>query len=118
MFATRHVSQVDADLTIVNLSQSSTPLPSHANGLGSLLGKGGWIEDQDGILLADFPCHLGAEFADEGLVIPIRLSDELLQSLSFAIVEVSDRLSILAFELGEESLDVLLSVGPLFGGAE
>src|SRR5262249_38703881 len=36
----RDVAEVDADRAVVDLAQSATPLPGHADRLGSLLGEG------------------------------------------------------------------------------
>jgi hypothetical protein len=46
-------------------------------------------------------------------VVPVGLAEELLQALPLAVVEVGDRLGVLAGEVGEEALDVVPSIGLL-----
>jgi hypothetical protein len=84
----------------------------HADGLGALLGEGGGIEDQHAVGLSPLGADLVGQFREEGLVFPVGLSDELLQSLSLAVMQVGNGLGILAGQVGEEAL-VVAGVGLL-----
>jgi len=111
----RHVPEKDAHLTVVGLAQSPAPLTRHADGLGSLLGEAGRVEDEHGIGFADPRADLGGEGGHQGFVIPRHLTDELLQPLAALVVQVGDALAGLGVERGDQAPDVLAGVGPLFG---
>jgi hypothetical protein len=57
--------------------------------------------------------ELTGQFAGQGLVVPVELTDELLQALALLVVQVGDTLDILALQVGEQSLDVVAGVGTL-----
>ena len=48
-------------------------------------------------------------------MVPVGLADELLQALAFAVVQVGDGLGVLALQVGEQALDVVVGVGALLG---
>jgi cysteine synthase len=47
MFGRPHISEVDADLTVVDLAQATTPLPLYPDRCLALLGESRGIEDED-----------------------------------------------------------------------
>ena len=51
-------------------------------------------------------------------MVPGSLSDKLLDSLSVEPVEVGDGFNILAFEVGEQAVDIVVAVSTLLGGIE
>jgi hypothetical protein len=112
------VAEVDTDLAVLNFAKATTPLTLDANGLFALLDEGGRIEDEDTIGLAQTLCYLVDQFADERFVIPGNLTDELLETLTFAVVKVGDTLSILALQVGEQTADVMMGVGALLRAAQ
>ena len=52
VLAARDIAEVDADLAVLDLAESSAPLPLNAHRLRSLFGEGGRIENQHAILFA------------------------------------------------------------------
>jgi hypothetical protein len=48
-------------------------------------------------------------------MVPLGLADELLQALALAVVQVGDGFHVLAAEVGEQSLDIVMGVGLLLG---
>src|SRR6185437_9703961 len=105
MFFTRDIGHVDTNLTVLDLSESAAPLAGHADRPGPLLGEGGGVEDDDPVGLAEVGTDLAGEGHEERLLIPGDMADELLEPLAFLIVEVSDPLGGLVFELGEQAGD-------------
>jgi hypothetical protein len=75
-------------------------------------------EDQDAVGRAEALADLACEFTEEGFVVPGGLTDELLESLTFAVVQVGDGLGVLALEVGEQAADVVLGVGALLATAQ
>src|SRR5262249_51260965 len=112
------VAEVDADLAIVDLAEPAAPLTLHADGLVALLDEGGGVEDQHAVGRAETLADLACKFADEGLVVPGGLAEELLESLAFAVVQVGDALGVLARKVGEQSADVVMSVGAMLATAQ
>src|SRR5262249_38093342 len=51
-------------------------------------------------------------------MVPVGLSDELLQSLALAVVQVGDGFNVLAAQFGQESLDIVVGVGLLLRGLQ
>ena len=47
-------------------------------------------------------------------MLPLRLTDELLQALPFPVVEIGNRFSVLAVQIRQQPRHVLLGIGPLF----
>jgi hypothetical protein len=115
VFAAGDVAEIDADRAVVDLAKPATPLPLHADRLRALLGEGRRVENQHAIVLAQFGCHLACQFRQQGLMVPVGLSHELLQALALAVVQVGNGFDILTAQLGEESLDVMVGVGLLLG---
>ena len=107
------VTEVDADLAVVDLAQAATPLPLHAHRRGPLLGKGGGVEDQHRVGLRQFGPHLPSQLGQQGTVVPVGLADELLQALALAVMQVGARLGILAGQVGEQALDIVAGIGTL-----
>src|SRR5262249_8801802 len=83
------------------------------DGLRALLGEGRRVENQHPIVVAQFGSHLARQFRQQGLMVPVGLSNKLLQALAFAVMQVGDGFDILAAQLGEEALDVVMGVGLL-----
>ena len=110
VFLMRNVAHEHADLTVLDLAQTTAPLPRHADRFLALLGERRRIENDDAVRLADPFAHLFRERPQEPRVVPRCESDELLQALSPAIVEVGDALAGLACELRDQSLHVLVHV--------
>ena len=101
MFPSGDVTQVNADLTVVDLAQPAAPLSLHADGLLALLGEGRGVENQHAVVLAQFGSDLAYQFGQQGPVVPFRLADELLQALAFAVMQVGDGFDILAVQVRE-----------------
>src|SRR5262249_3438860 len=112
------VAEVEADLAVVDLAEPAAPLPLDADGFRPLLGEGGGVEDQDAVGLTPFGADLPHQFGEAGLVVPGGLDDELLQALAFAVVEVGDGLHVLALQVGNQALDVVLGVALLPGDVQ
>jgi len=53
------------------------------------------------VVLAQFGSYLAYQFAQQGLVVPFRLANELLQALAFAVVQVGDGFDILVVQVRE-----------------
>jgi hypothetical protein len=85
----------------------------HAHRLRPLFGKGGGVENQDAIGFAQLGPDLTHQFRQQRLVAPRRLADELLQALPFSVMQVSDRLDVLAVQIRQQALDVVLGIGLL-----
>jgi hypothetical protein len=118
MFTPRDLAQKNPHLAVIGLAQTTAPLSLHADRLVPFLGERRRIEDEHRIGFADLLADLGGECAEERLVIPRHLTDELLDPLAIVIVEVGDAFAGLGGERGEEPLDVLGGVRPLFGFCE
>jgi len=112
------VAQVDAHLAVVEFAQPAAPLALHADRLAALLGEGGGVEDEDRVGLAQLCAHLACQLIEQGLVVPVGLAEELLESLALAVVQVGDALGVLAGQVGEQPLDVVPGVGTLLGGEQ
>jgi hypothetical protein len=94
-----NITQVDADLAILDLAQTSAPLPLNAHGLGPALGEGRRIEHQHAIGFPHFRSDLPGQLLEQGSMFPKNLSHKLLQPLTVLVVMVGDRFSILAFHV-------------------
>ena len=51
-------------------------------------------------------------------MVPVGLAEELLDSLALAVVQVGDRLGVLAGQVRQQALDVVAGVGPLLSRAQ
>ncbi len=113
MLLTGDVTQKHAHLAVIDFAQATAPLPRHADRVLPLLGERRRIEDDHAIGLANSRADLFRERRQQRLVVPRREANELLQALSFLIVQVGDGLAGLAFELREQPPDVLARVPAL-----
>src|SRR3954451_17587890 len=77
------VGEEDADLTVLNLAQSSAPLARDPTTLGPLLGERAGIEDQDGVVLPQDPADMAPQLAQDRVVVPSAGADEELDVLVF-----------------------------------
>jgi len=107
------VGQVHADLTVLDLPEPPAPLPLDPDRGGPVLGKGGRVEHQHGVRLAQLSADLAGQFGHQRSVIPRGLADELLEGLSLLVVVVGDGLDVLARDAREQSLEVAACVVPL-----
>src|SRR5271155_6131663 len=114
----RYITEINADLTVLELAQTPTPLTLHAHRLRPFLRKTRRIENQDAFGFAQFLADLTHQFLHHRLVVPRGLTDEYLQRLAIHIVEISDRLRILLVELRYQARDVLLGTSLLFRGLQ
>jgi hypothetical protein len=73
------VSEEDADLTVVEFTETTAPLPAEAARLDPLLGEAGSVEDEGAVVVADLVLDMAGEFVKEGVVIPAAGPEELLQ---------------------------------------
>ena len=115
VFRAGDVSQVDADLAVVDLAQPAAPLSLHAHRFTAFFGESRGVEHEHAIGLAQFRSHLPCQFGQQGPMVPVGLADELLQALALAVVQVGDGFDILAAQVGQKSLDVVVGVGLLPG---
>src|SRR5450432_2693076 len=97
----------------IDFAQAAAPLSGHTDRHRALLGEPRRIKDDDAIGVTDLLADLGRQRLQQRLVVPRHLADELLQTLSLLVVQVSDRLARLAFELGEQALDIFAGMGAL-----
>ncbi len=109
------VAEVDTDLAVFDFAKAAAPLALYAHGLGALLGEGGGVEDQDGGVLTQTVADLAGKFADQRGMVPVNLSDELLEPLAFSVMEVGDALGVLAAQVGQQAADVMVGVDALLG---
>ena len=113
MLAARDIAEIDTDLAILDLAQPPAPLPLNPHRLGSLLGEGGRIENQNAVVFAQLRPDLPRQLLHERPVVPLRLTHELLQALPLAVMQIGDRLNVLAVQVRQQTLDVVLGIGPL-----
>ena len=69
------------------------------------------LENYDDISAAD----LTSQFGQVRLMVPRRLTDELLQRLPILIVKVSDRLRVFAFDVRDQARHILMQMRAFFG---
>jgi hypothetical protein len=112
------VSHVDADLTVLEFTESSAPLPLHADRFGSLLGEAGRVKHDHAVRTSQLLADLPRQLADQGLMVPVGLADKVLQRLSTLIVTIGNRLGILAVHIGNQSCDKVAGILPLLGAGQ
>ena len=88
-------------------------MADHADRLGPLLGEPRGIKDNDCIGFADVIADLLGQQGEAWLVAPRNLPDEVLETLSLAIMKVGDRLARLPGEFGEQAGEILGGMTPL-----
>ena len=70
------------DLAVIHLAKPPGPLPSHAHRTIALLGKAAFVDDQaTGKLAAQQAIRVSADLRQHRLVIPRRVTDEMLELL-------------------------------------
>jgi len=73
------------------------------------------IDHQDARGFAQRRPDLSGQFADHRLPLPRLLANELLQRLPVLLVQVRDRLDVLAFDIGDQAGHVFLQMRALRG---
>ena len=116
MIAPPNVAEVNADLAVLDLAEPAAPLPLHADRLRALLGERRRIEHQHAVGLAQLRGDLPRQLRHHRSMVPLRLADELLQSLALAVVQIGDRFGVLARQVREQPLNVMLRVRALLRG--
>jgi len=75
------------------------------------LGETAGIEGDDAIGLTQPLGHLSNQHLDQRTMLPWRCTDEVLDDLAFDIDQGSDRLSILAVQVGQETRQIAMHMG-------
>jgi len=97
------VGEEDADLTVLDLTQSSAPLARDPTTLGPLLGEGAGIEDQDRLAIPQDPADVAPQLHQDRIVVPLARADEELDVLVLDPGAVGDRFGGLALQVAEEA---------------
>src|SRR3954451_1184680 len=97
------VGEEDADLTVLDLAQSSAPLARDPTTLGPLLGERAGIEDQDGVVLPQDPADMAPQLAQDRVVVPSAGADEELDVLVGDAGADGDRFGGLALQAADEA---------------
>ena len=114
----RDVTQIHADLTIVDFAQPTAPLSRNADRFLSLLLERRGIENQHPVRRADSRANLPDKFHDQRAIVPRRLSDELLHGLPILIVKVRNGFGVLPFHVGEQTTHVFPNVSLQFAAGQ
>jgi len=112
------VGKEDADLTILDLAQSSAPLARDPAALGPLLGESAGIEDQDGLGFPTNPADMAPQLHQDRIVVPLARADEELDVLVLDPGAVSDRFSGLALQAADEATNDQVGVVALLPAIE
>src|SRR5882724_9732888 len=110
MAGSRGICQKYAHLTVLELSQTAAPLPLHAAGIVSLLGKAAGVEHQNRLGISEFLPHVLADLRHHSLVVPGSGTHEVLHGFAVQPSLVGDRLAGLAFQTAEPPLEHHLGV--------
>ena len=102
----RDVAHEHADLAVVNLTSVATPLALDAHRVRAALGETTRIEGDDAIGLTPLLGHFTDEDRPQRLVVPWGNTDKVLDDLSLHIDPGRDGLGVLAWQLGQEPLEV------------
>src|SRR3954451_490967 len=97
------VGEEDADLTVLDLAQSSALLARDATTLVPLLGERAGVEDQDGVAIPQDPADMAPQLAQDRVVVPSAGADEELEVLVCDAGAGGDRFGSLALQAADEA---------------
>jgi len=106
MLLAGNITHVGGNLTIVDFSQAAEPLTPDADRFGTRFGKTRWIEDNHTIFFTQLLSYLTHQFRTHWLIIPFRLANESLQSQTVLPEPISNRFSVLVFQVRQQSFHV------------
>ena len=110
MFLPCDVCHIDPDLAVLNFAETTAPLLGDANRFIAFLGKRRGVEHDHSFRFAQLYADLNREGAQQRLMIPSCLSDELLNSLSVLVVQVGNSLASFVLQSGHQARRVLQSM--------
>src|SRR5262252_8822153 len=106
MVMVRDVAHKHTDLAVVDLAPVAAPLALHAHRMRPALGEAAGIEGDDAIGGAQPLGHLSDSYGYQGTMIPWHRADAVLDDLALHIDPCRDGPGILAWQLGQEPLEV------------
>ena len=110
MSATGYITEVNANLTVVNFSQPSTPLSSNTNRLFPGFRKARRIKDENSIRFPQRGGYLTSQLITQGPVLPLRFTDKVLNGLSIEFEEIGDGFGVLIFQIRAQPTHDILRV--------
>ena len=114
VFHPRGVAHIHSHLTVIHLPQPTKPLPCHTHRLSPFLRKARGIEHDHGIPLSQLAAHLTNQLLDDRPMVPRRLAHKRLHAHALFIMPIGNRFGILAFQVGQQTGHIRLSVFPAF----
>jgi hypothetical protein len=97
------IRQVDRDLAVVDLAGGAGVLALHPSGGGALLQIAGLVDDQHRLRVAEMADHVVAHVIAQGVGIPHRPGEQVLQSVRAGGAGVlGDRPAVLAWQVGQQ----------------
>ena len=106
MIVARDVPHEDANLAVVDLAPVATPLALHPYRMRAPLGEAAGIKGDDTIGFPQLLDHLPHQHTHQWAMIPWRRANERLQDQAFDIDQRRDVLGILAWQVGQQPLEV------------
>ena len=104
MLLVRNISHADRHLAVVDLAETSTPLPCDADRFAPRFMKTRGIKHDHSVLFAQLRAHLAHQLVAQWLVIPIRPPDKPLQPHALLAKAIGNRFGILALKVREQAL--------------
>lgn len=114
----RRVRQEDAQLAVVDLSESATPLARDTDRVFTLLRKTGPINDEDTLGAANFLNDVPLQLETHVDIGPLARADEVLKCSPVDIVCIGNWLDRLALQPADEALQIDAQVTLLIGASE
>src|SRR5215813_1688067 len=110
MVVARDVSHEDAHLAVIDFASVAAPLAFHAHRMPAPLREAAGIKGDDAIGFSQLLDHLPNQHTNQRAMIPGGSADELLQDQALDIDQRCDVLSILAWQVGQQPLEVEVHV--------
>src|SRR5512132_3552582 len=97
---------------MVDLAQTTAPLPSHPDRLPPGLGPRRGIADPHALGVAQVRAHLAPQRGPQGGIVPIIPAAKTWQPQAVLATMIRDRCNVLAFDVREQAPDRGLSMRP------